>query len=730
MNRHLALSGDLGRGVAWLVVALAAAGVVLLAFEVARRRGAFLVAASGAVATLLLALAVLRPVTISSRGTKLGAKVVVLADRSRSLDLPGDDDAPRRAALDAALASLRRATGDARVEWLAFGEGPPTRWPDAPSTPPATRSDLASALGALAASADERPAAVVVLSDGRLDHPDAAELAARSPLTGPLDVPVHTVALARRVPADASIRAVRAAGAAVAHQPLAITIEVGCDGGLACDELPVTARELVESGTSRVLASGVARLRDGRGVVDMTLTLERAGARIVEIAIDAPSGDRVADNDRRFVAFDVARDRVRVLHIAGRPTYDVRALRRWIKGNGAVDLIAFYILRRTRSEVRASDDELALIPFPVHELFTEHLPSFDAIVLQDFDAAEYKLLEHLPALAAYVKHGGGLVMVGGPEGFGGGAYAGSRLAEVLPVELGGELARHPFDVAPFVPDTTDVGRVVPALRPLRALLGDALPEMPGTNLVGDARPGTYVLWAHPTLKTAHGAPLPILALGEAGDGRAIALTIDGSHRLAYGELASRTAGRAHGALWDGLLGWLMRDPRYEPAAVEVGAPCTAGLPASLRVRPLPGSTGAVRLSVTRLGDGAVAFDRDVALGADASALVDVGALEPGGYAARVRVGDGPATRRDFACERGGDEWADSRPDPERLRRIADASHGAFVWASDVDKLPLPAATEVAVERDVAPVAPPWAWSASAAFALGLHWLVRRKLGLA
>ena len=37
--------------------------------------------------------------------------------------------------------------------------------------------------------------------------------------------------------------------------------------------------------------------------------------------------------------------------------------------------------------------ELALINFPVDELFTEHLRSFDAVILQDIDAARYTL-EH------------------------------------------------------------------------------------------------------------------------------------------------------------------------------------------------------------------------------------------------------------------------------------------------------------------------------------------------
>ena len=40
--------------------------------------------------------------------------------------------------------------------------------------------------------------------------------------------------------------------------------------------------------------------------------------------------------------------------------------------------------------------------------------------------------------------------------------------------------------------------------------------------------------------------------------------------------AAAVAGRAHGAFWDGLLGWLMRDPRFEPAVVELPAPWVRG----------------------------------------------------------------------------------------------------------------------------------------------------------
>jgi uncharacterized membrane protein len=427
----------------------------------------------------------------------------------------------------------------------------------------------------------------------------------------------------------------------------------------------------------------------------------------------------------------VARDRVRVLHVAGRPTYDVRALRMWLKSDASVDVVAFFILRTHTDEVNATEEDLALIPFPVHELFSEHLPSFDAVVLQDFNAAPYELLQHLPALARYVEHGGGLIMVGGPDSFAGGNYAGTRLADVLPVALEQEEGEAAFDLARFTPSYTEVARAAPVLRPLRAFNGEALPEMSGANRVGDARPGTFVLWTHPKLRTRSGAPMPLLSLGEKGDGRSIALALDGTYRLAYSSLGSETAGRAHGALWDGLLGWLMRDPRYEPAQIELEGGCMAGVPLSLRVRPLPGSEGALNVEVARLERREVVVRKQAQFVKGGEPVtIDVGKLEPGGYSARVWVGTGPSTRHDFACERGGDEWADSRPDEARLQAIAKATGGEFLRASEAGLLPLPPATEVAAERRVEPMLPAWSWTLLAAVSLGVHWIARRKTGLA
>lgn len=738
ISSHLGPSADLPQWAIVLACALAITSFGTLLVELRRgERGRSAVVITGLLAMVTILAAVVRPARITASETLVGARVVVLADESRSMALAGDGNQTRNEVQDDVIARLRRGTGrDARLEVLGFGDGPPTPLGAVGSqrVKQASHSDLGTALRALAASSDERPAAIVVVSDGRLDDPpEGASSAVLRGLDEQLRVPIHTVAVAKAAPPDASIRRITASGAAVAHVPLPVRVDVGCSGSLACDEVAVTARELREDAAPTLLASGTAHVKDGQASLDLTITLERAGPRLVEIAIAAPAGDTIPSNDRRLVVFDVARDRVRVLHVAGRPTNDVRALRQWLKSDASVDVVAFFILRTPTDDVRATQNELALIPFPVDELFTEHLPSFDAVVLQDFDAQPYGLEKYLSNLQRYVRSGGGLVMVGGQNSFIAGGYAGTPLAEVLPIELDASRDATGADTSPLVPEWTAEGRSAPLLAPLREVVGDDLPEMAGANVLGDVRPNGLVLWTHPTRTTRSGAKMPVLAIRDEGDGRAIALGVDGAWALKFSELGAKTAGRAHGALWDGLLGWLMHDPRFEAARIESTDACIAGLPSTLRAHLSTAAAGAgettMMLDVTRI-DGLEPPRRiGLARPAGASSIdLPLPPLEAGAYAARLRVGAASA-RFVFACEAGGDEWADSRPDAPRLEALAHATGGSFVSSTEAASLPLPRPTVVSTERHVAPLAPPWAWSCAAAALLGVHWLVRRRGGL-
>ncbi len=687
---------------------------------------------TGALGVLALALAVLRPVALRLEGRQVPGLVLALLDSSHRLNLVSEEQGTsRRDVALLALDQIQQRWSDARLEVREFGAGL-LKEPVRPGS--AMDSDLMSALRQVAAERSERPSAILLLSDGRLTRPGEkldAEWSqnVRSAAAG---VPVHTVSLLERVPRDRSIRSVGFSGTAVAHQPLNLKLQVGCEPHETCADVEVVVRELLEGQDPVELVRGETQGKDGLAELELSITLERAGGRVIEVELLGQVADEIPENDRRILPVVVRRDRLRMLHVAGRPTYDVRALRMFLKSDESIDLISFFILRTQSDEVDARQEELSLIPFPVEELFTDHLGSFDAVILQDIDAPRYGLDRHFRSINNYVRKGGGLIMVGGPTGFSSGGYAGTPVAQVLPVELprSGELVTK----EPFVPSYTPAGRAAPMLHDLQLNLAEDLPLMSGANWLGPAREGALVLWHHPELMLQGPSgpePMPVLALGEEGDGRSIAISVDSTHQLRFGEMGARTGGRGYADLWEGLLGWLMRDPRFESAQLHPETECISGQDLVLRVDTLPGLGQDVRVELERLGS--VASDarqlERVSTGTDNSSLRFVARqLKPGGYAARVTVGAAPPTRMAFACEVGGQPWSDSRPDNQRLTSIAEATSGRALSFKTVTELSEPPAVFVSAVRQSRPILPPWVWAALAALFMSLHWLTRRAVG--
>lgn len=717
-------TGDGGPLLVAGVLTLVALSVVLLVIETAREpKRRFWVLLSGILSVLLLALCVLRPTVLHQAGREVPGFAVALVDASHRLALPGQGEQPRHRAAQEALERLRAHLGNTRLEVAYF---------DQPSeaTGPASAPDLMDALRDVLSQQAQRPSAVFLLTDGRLTRPSApsGELWDQAMRDVSQGVPVHTIRLLDKSPVDRSIRALGLTGSAVAHQPLSLNIEVGCEPAETCNNVEVVARELLEGHPPQELARGETSSSSGLSKLELNITLERAGERVIEVELLSDQADAVVENDKRIVPVRVRRERLRMLHVAGRPTYDVRALRRFLKSDESIDLISFFILRTPADDVQARQDELALIPFPVRELFTDHLKSFDAVVLQDIDGPRYDLHRHFRSIKDYVLKGGGLIMVGGPTSFSSGGYAGTPIADILPVELlaGQEVITH----KPFVPKYTAAGRAAPILHNLQLTMGQQLPAMDGANLLGAPRPGASVLWEHPSLTVPDqpDQPMPVLALAEVGDGRTVAISVDGSHQLRFGAVGARTGGRGYADLWEGLLGWLMRDPRYETAQIRLPGACIAGQDRTLEVELPPSSTETVRVELERLGL--------VTSGARLLAPTEGGKgqlflarrLSAGGYAARVTVGQAPPTRFVFACEAGGQDWADSRPDPDRLRAIARATGGRSVTVGELSSLEPPAAAFVSTHRESRPLLPSWWWAMGAAFMLSAHWLLRRASG--
>ena len=708
-------STDLTSPVLVALVATCAASVALLLHETRRHPRRLRLLASAILAGVLALLAIVRPRVSRDASRDRLAPMAVIVDDSRSVLLDHGERVEERAR---AIERVSALTAGRPVRWLrpsphglesfdplTLGRSPPR----------ATSTDLAETIADLRDRHDLDPLAVVLITDGREVPRRLTPIAPGGYAFRP-SVPVHTISIGTSTP-DASVADVRVLGSAFAHGTFAVRVEVLCHG-LACEAVKV-AWEPESDGAAGAsgATSAVVDASSGTGIVELSASFDRPGRHAATVRIDAPSGDSLRENDSTTILVDVRRERVRVLHVAGRPTNDVRALRRFLKANSSIDLVSFFILRTQDDDPRASPAELALIPFPVDELFEEHLASFDAVVVQDIDAEEYGLARHLRRLARYVDGGGGLVLVGGPHAYAAGGYDRSSLAATLPTNLE---ASRPSLGDPFAPRLTTEG-ARHAVQLAFAKAGGILGTLEGTAALGTPLPGATVLYEHPTMSTRSGAPMPVLALREVHAGRVLAVGTDSTWRLGFSEAAVTRGGSAYDALWDALIGWTLHDARFDPPALQASEGCVVG-EATRIVLP---AQGIDRLD-ERLRDGTVrphpyrVEGRSIVVDSLGEGVVDLEARRESVVTARGRL----------VCERGGQEWIDVRPDHALLERIAAETGGhAFAHGDRVDERILPRVRVPMSARHEEPAFPPWLLALAATLALGLHWYERRRFGL-
>lgn len=710
-----------------LVLAVAFGALVVLEARRGARGGALLLRVVTALCCWAIAA---QPRWRGARVESSEGRVAVLVDTSRSMTV--DLDGETRAEAAASVLTRWRDEGTEGAELFRFGMDVGAVTWGQPLDAHDDESRLAAALEDL--SADEGLGAIVVLSDGA--QSDGAFTPSGE---GPR---IHTIALGGDDDIrDDSVAELAADPVAFLRQEAQVKLVVRRLGGSA-GPIPVTLRQ-----DDQVVREVVVDVEPGgEAEVVLGFTPRRLGRSVFRVSIPVEDGDAVPANNERAFLVRVTRDKLRVLLVAGQPTWDVRFLRAFFERDPSIDLISFFILRTTADMTMASPDELALIPFPTDELFREHLGSFDVLFFQNFDYGPYQMASYLPRIRDYVKRGGAFAMIGGDRSFASGGYAGTPLADILPVTLpagapgvSSEDDRL-LDTAPFSPVLSrDMAR-----HPLLALLPEpaanaaawqALAPLEGTNVIEGVRGDANVLLTHPRLR-AGGEPMPVLVSGEIEEGRVLAFTADTSWRWGITTGGETGDASAHERFWDRALRWLSRDPALEPARLTTdreryGPEARVRVRGSLRdagYRPLTGRE--ISLGIRR-GDGRELTTRPLVLGGEGE--VDVafdGPLESGAYAAFAKLDGEVIAEEGFVVETGGDELADPRPRPDRLEALANASGGRFI--DDPANVPSlrdfdATRTRVLGSTEHAPFASPWAM----AVALGLlaaEWWWRRRRG--
>jgi hypothetical protein len=760
-EQHFVLLSSWGRAASLAAIA-AAVAVVLLAWRALRHeplwtRKATLLGLRGAAVLAALVL-FFQPALRQENVTRLPNHVAVLIDQSESMRLkeaPGEPGRAERAAAWIEKEAPRLAADKTHViDYYSFGERlSPTTQGAPPHFEDATR--LREALTQLRARYDGRDlAGVVVVSDG-IDNGRELRGADAADFLKSLDAPVHPAWVGRPGLHDVAVAGVGADDFAFVRTALQIeaTLRVlgAAEAGWEGRTLPVTLkRDGVPVRTTNIeVEPGTIDYR-----VTFAFTPERVGKYVYEIATPVLDGEAIAENNTRAFVLKVIRDKIRVLQVAGRPSWDERFLRGLLKRDPNVDLISFFILRTPNDLEAVPADELSLIPFPTEELFQEQLRSFDVVFLQNFNYAPYGIGSYLGEIKRYVDEGGGLAMIGGDLSFSLGGYAHTPVSDVLPVDIpDGEEPGIPglsrpqpasalVDLQPFRLQLTAEGRAHPitALK-LDLRQNDArwakLPELEGSNIVTRARPGATVLGVHPTRRDAEGKPLPVLTVGEADKGRVLALTSDSTWRWGFAGDS-----QLYQRFWENAIRWMIRDPALSFLRIETGEAEIA------RGQKLPFVVSAVGPDYQPLKDADVAVSIASLAAAkepiwsqngrtDESGELHLEMLppHPGGYriTARAIIGGRQAVEEEVFLVRGaGRELEEPEARDDLLKQVAAATGGKFMGPGDSWSGLLfhpPRVVRVNKHRDLELWSGWWVLLVAAA-CLSANWALRRRWGYA
>lgn len=357
---------------------------------------------------------------------------------------------------------------------------------------------------------------------------------------------------------DLWIDNIKSTDVAFIKYPFHIEVTVGSNG-FGSMSVPLTLKEGERVISIKdVLIDG----NSGQGIVDFLVTANSLGRKVYTVSMPRVEGDLIQENNQLSFVFDVIINKIRVLHISGSPSWDVRFLRKALKRNPNVDLVSFFILREATDLVFASQDDLSLIPFPANEIFGKELDSFDVVIFQNFDFRPYGIFgTQLENLKNYVvRDGGAFLVIGGDKSFNSIDYESSAIADILPVKLGHSSGgdNSSFDNREFLTALTEIGIGHPILRIIPDEYDNEknwmqLPGLEGLNSVRGLKSG-----AIPLLTTQGGDPL--LVIEQLNAGKVATFLSDSSWKWGFTGASEGNVSAYYARFWNRLLLWLVDDP--------------------------------------------------------------------------------------------------------------------------------------------------------------------------
>lgn len=429
--------------------------------------------------------------------------------------------------------------------------------------------------------------------------------------------------------------------------------------------------------------------------VRVRFTAADSGPRVFRFRIAPRPGELVTQNNQREALIDVRDRREKILYYEGEPRPEMKFLRRAVAEDGNLQIVT---LQRTadnkfmRFDVDSGEEMLAGFPKTRDELF-----AYRGIILGSIEAGAFTG-DQLRMIAEFVeRRGGGLLMLGGGRAFSEGGYAGTPVADALPVVLE-RSARGPDDldlmrlkVRPTRAGETHAITQIAATEAASAARWNELPQLTSVNPIRQVKPGaTTLLTGNDGRRTQ-----PVLVAQRYGRGRAMAFTVQDS--WFYQMHASiPVEDMTHENLWRQLLRWLVDGV---PDSVELLTSAERGEPGE----PMTLTAEVVDKSFVEINDAQVVAHLRNPAGETVDVPMQWTGERNGEYRATyippgegVYLGTVDAAREGQPIGTGvvhmrvapsDAEYFDATMHAARLRRIADETGGKFYTADEAASMP-------------------------------------------
>lgn len=745
-------AGDFSFGVpgqlAMLLLVVAAVGVAAILTYTrvgarSTRRDRIVLSTLRVASITVLLVCLFRPVLLLSEAVPQRNFVGVLIDDSRSMRV-ADAGGYTRGELAASLLSadssliseLRRRF---QVRLFRFGRTAERIEDPSMLTFQSAESRVADAMEQARSELESVPlSGLVVISDGA-DNSNTS-FGERLLALRARGVPVFTVGVgAEHMERDVEIREVAAPRRIVEGSAFVADVVVRQRGfsGLTVpliveDERGVIAREEV-----RLPADGTD------APVRVRVTAPGRGPRTLTFRVPRQPGEQIDENNARRALLDVLGRRDRILYVEGEPRYEVRFIREAVAADSSLHLV---VLQRTaenkflRLNVDDGSELAGGFPRTRAELYR-----YRAVILGSIEAGFFTH-EQLQMLADFAGvRGGGVLFLGGRGAFSEGGYAGTPLADVMPVVVEERAPADSF-FSELRVQVTPAGAAHPVTR---------LATQPGTggepspivsvpvssvNRIARVKPGAAALLTGTATGDSSGYTQPLLVHQRFGRGTAVALAIQDSWLWQmHADVPVEDA--TYRTFWRQLLRWLTSE---SPGRLSVQTDedlVSPGRVVRVRASVVDSAFGPLddaRVTATIVSPGGAARELPLewSVERDGEYRAQVATDSVGLYTVRVtaatRGGEILSDSAFFQAADHGTEMFDAGMRASLLRRIAGETGGRFYSPASVATLPADLALS---KRGVTVVNEMDLWDMPAVFLLvvalvSTEWLYRKRRGLA